>query len=183
MAKAPQNEKTQLFPKTTYSLAKVKTTNYLKKIYRKEKYPFAIARLFLTYGPGQKNDRFLPQIIDGCLKNKKFPTTSGEQIRDFCYIDDTVSAILLILIDKKAIGKVFNVASGVPIKIKTVINMVNKIIGKGMPEFNKRKLQDGENEVLYADIKKMKKILKWKPRTLLLQGLKKTIKAYENKIY
>ena len=61
--------------------------------------------------------------------------------------------------------------------------MVNKIIGKGMPEFNKRKLQDGENEVLYADIKKMKKILKWKPQTLLLQGLKKTIKAYENKIY
>ena len=77
LAKAPQNENTQLFPKTTYSLAKVKTTNYLKKVYRKEKYPFAIARLFLTYGPGQKNDRFLPQIIDGCLKNKRFPTTSN----------------------------------------------------------------------------------------------------------
>lgn len=179
LAKAPQNEKTKLFPKTTYSLAKKKTTNYLKKIYIKERYPFAIARLFLTYGPGQKNNRFLPQIIEGCLKNRKFPTTSGEQIRDFCYIDDTVSAIFLILTNKKSTGEVFNVASGIPIKIKTVINMVNKIIGKGMPEFNKRKLQEGENEVLYADITKMKKILKWRPKVPLLKGLKKTIKAYK----
>ena len=105
MAKAPQNEKVRLHPKTTYSLAKAKTSNYLNKIYKKEKYPFAIARLFLTYGPGQKKNRFVPQIINGCLKNKKFPTTSGIQIRDFCYIDDTVSAILLILTKKKQQAK------------------------------------------------------------------------------
>ena len=181
LAKAPQNEKTKLSPKTPYALAKAKTTNYLKKIYKKEKYPFAIARLFLTYGPGQKKDRFLPQIIDACLKNKKFPTTSGKQIRDFCYIDDTVSAIFLILTKKKTIGEIFNVASGVPIKIKTVIDMTNKIIGKGIPEFNKRKLRYGENEVLYANIRKMKKKLNWKPKTSLPKGLKKTIATFQEK--
>ena len=179
LEKAPQSEKTKLSPKTTYSLAKAKTTNYLQKIYKKEKYPFAIARLFLTYGPGQKKDRFIPQIINGCLKNKRFPTTSGEQIRDFCYIDDTVSAILLILIKTKTIGEVFNVASGIPIKIKAVIHLINKIVGMGTPEFNSRKLRDDENEVLYADIKKIKKILNWKPKTQLLKGLKKTIKAFQ----
>ena len=181
LAKAPQNEKTKLSPNTHYALAKTKTTNYLKKIYKKEKYPSAIVRLFLTYGPGQKKDRFLPQIINACLKNKKFPTTSGKQIRDFCYIDDTVSAIFLILTKKKTIGEAFNVASGIPIKIKTVIGMVNKIIGKGIPEFNKRKLRYGENEVLYANIRKMKKMLNWKPKTSLLKGLKKTITAFKEK--
>ena len=181
LAKAPQSEKTKLSPNTTYSLAKTKTTNYLKKIYKKENYPFAIARLFLTYGPDQKKDRFLPQIIDACLKNKKFPTTSGEQIRDFCYIDDTVSAIFLILTKKKTVGEAFNVASGIPIKIKTVINMVNKIIGQGTPEFNKRKLRYGENEALYADISKMKKMLNWVPKTPLLKGLKKTIETFKKK--
>ena len=45
--------------------AKVKSTQFLKKIYKKEKFPFSIARLFLTYGPGQKENRFIPQIIQG----------------------------------------------------------------------------------------------------------------------
>ena len=45
--------------------------------------------------------------------------------------------------------------------------------------FNSRKLRDDENEVLYADIKKIKKILNWKPKTQLLKGLKKTIKAFQ----
>ena len=111
--------------------------------------------------------------------NKKFPTTSGKQIRDFCYIDDTVSAILLILTKKSTKGEVFNVASGIPIRIKNVINLVNKIVGKGRPEFNKRKLNEGENEVLYADIKKIKKKLNWAPKTNLLKGLKKTIKSFK----
>tara|TARA_B100001123_G_C15276441_1_gene1012349 strand:+ start:91 stop:1020 length:930 start_codon:yes stop_codon:yes gene_type:complete len=176
-ANAPQSEKTKLLPTTTYSLAKTKTTNFLRDIYRKEKFPFAIARLFLTYGPGQKRDRFMPQIVEGCLSNKKFPTTSGEQIRDFCYIDDTTNAILLILTKKQAVGEIFNVASGVPIKIKNVINLVKKITGKGRPEFNKRKTRKDENEVLYADIRKIKKLLHWKPRTKLLNGIKKTIKS------
>jgi len=179
LAKAPQNEKTKLRPITTYALAKTKTTNYLKKIYKKEKYPFVIARLFLTYGPGQKNDRFIPQIITGCLKNQKFPTTSGEQVRDFCYISDTVSAILLLLTNKKIVGDIFNVASGVPVKIKTVINLINKIIGKGKPEFNKRKLHAGENEKLYADIKKIKNQLNWRPKVTLVNGLKKTISYFK----
>jgi len=181
LEKAPQSEKTKLSPKSAYSKAKAKTTNFLKKMHLKEKYPYAIARLFLTYGPGQKKDRFIPQIINGSIKNKSFPTTSGEQIRDFCYIDDTVSAILLILRDKKAVGQVFNVATGTPVKIKKVINLITKIVGKGKPEFNKRGLREGENEILYADIKKIKKILNWKPKTSLLLGLKKTIKAFKKK--
>tara|TARA_B100000029_G_scaffold176343_1_gene173663 strand:- start:1782 stop:2708 length:927 start_codon:yes stop_codon:yes gene_type:complete len=179
LGKAPQSEKTKLSPKSTYSKAKAKTANFLKKMYLKEKYPYAIARLFLTYGPGQKKNRFISQIINGSIKDKNFPTTSGEQIRDFCYIDDTVSAILLILRDKKAVGQVFNVATGIPVKIKTVINLITKIVGKGTPQFNKRGLREGENEILYANIKKIKKILNWKPKINLQKGLKKTIKAFK----
>jgi len=173
--KAPQNENTQLSPQSSYSLAKVKTTKYLKKIYKAEKYPYTIARLFLVYGPGQKKNRFIPEIIKNCLKNKKFPTTSGEQVRDFCYIDDIISAILLLMLSKKTTGKTFNVATGIPTKIKTIIILIKKIIGKGKPQFNKRKLRKGENEILYANIKKIKKKLNWKPKVKLLTGLKETI--------
>ena len=179
LEKAPQSEKIRLSPRSSYSLAKARTAKFLKKIYQKEKYPYAIARLFLTYGPGQGKNRFIPQIIYGCLRDKKFPTTSGKQIRDFCYIDDTVSAIILILTRKKAIGEVFNVATGIPVKIKKINNLINKIVGKGEPDFNKRKLRTGENEILYADVKKIKKKLNWKAKTKLFKGIKKTINSYK----
>ena len=52
---------------------------------------------------------------------------------------------------------------------------MKKITGKGKPEFNRRKIRKDENEVLYADIKKIKKMLNWKPRTKLLNGIKSTI--------
>ena len=65
----------------------------------------AIVRIFLTYGPGQKENRFIPQIIKGCLENSKFKTSSGKQLRDFCYIDDVVRAINMVLISKKSFGK------------------------------------------------------------------------------
>ena len=180
LSKAPQSENSKLLPRSTYSIAKKKTTKFLQGIYKKEKYPFAIARLFLTYGPGQNKDRFIPQIIDGCLKNKKFQTTSGKQVRDFCHVDDTVSAILLILTNKKTSGQIFNVASGVPVKIKNIIYLIRKIIGKGTPQFGRRELRHGENEILYANVKKIKKKLKWQPKISLSKGLKKTISYYKS---
>ena len=81
----------------------------------------------------------------------------------------------------KTNGEIFNVASGVPIKIKTVIDLINESIGLGIPEFNKRKLRQRENKTLYADIRKIKKILNWKPKTKIKIGLKKTIEYFKNK--
>ena len=67
-------------------------------LYKTEKFPVIILRLFLTYGPGQGSEKFLPQIIVGCLRDKKFPTSQAEQLRDFCFVEDTVSAIHLALL-------------------------------------------------------------------------------------
>ena len=55
---------------------------------------------------------------------KSFPVSSGNQIRDFCYIDDVVKAIILSLRNKKSFGEVINIASGNPVKIKCVINSI-----------------------------------------------------------
>ena len=79
-------------------------------LHKTENFPATVLRLFLVYGPHQKNDRLIPQVINGCLKKKKFPVSKGHQLRDFCYVDDVINAIILSLIKKKALGKVsFNV--------------------------------------------------------------------------
>ena len=148
-------------------------------LYKTEKYPSTVLRLFLTYGPGQSSNRFVPQIIKNCLTNKKFDTSSGKQIRDFCYIDDTVNGIIKSMISKKTNGEIFNLASGKPSTIRSVIKKVIKITGKGKPQWGKRFQSKSEKTDLCASIKKIKKILKWSPKVSLDKGLRATINSYK----
>ena len=142
---------------------------------RTENFPSVIIRLFLTYGPCQDSSRFLPQIIRGCLDDTVFPTSRGDQLRDFCYVDDTVRAILQALTQPEIEGNIFNVASGKAVSIRTVIEKVCELTGYGNPQYGEVSHRNGENISLYANISKAKNILKWESSTSLDTGLKKTI--------
>jgi nucleoside-diphosphate-sugar epimerase len=177
-ASAPQHEELREQPISPYSLAKVASTHFLQMLYRTENFPAVILRLFLTYGPGQGTGRFLPQIIQGCLTDSTFPTSGGGQLRDFCYVDDIIRAILQALIVSETEGKVFNVASGVPVSIREVTEKVCALTGSGHPQYGNVPYRPGENMSLYANISKAKNILYWEPTTTLAEGILKTIDWY-----
>jgi len=177
---SPQKETFRENPISPYSFAKASASHFLQMLWRTEKFPASVARLFLTYGPGQDDKRFLPQIIKGCLKDTVFPSSLGEQSRDFCYISDTVEGCFKILETNDANGEIFNIASGEKITIRQIIEKVVSIIGKGKPVFGKVPYRVGENMKLFADIAKAKRILSWEPKVSLEDGLKKTIHYYEN---
>ena len=172
---APQNESQRESPISPYSFAKTATTHFLQMLYRTEQFPVVILRPFLVYGPGQGMERFIPQVINGCIEGKKFPTSEGKQLRDFCFISDFVRSIFSSIDNTEAFGEVINIASGEPISIKDVVTKIQKIIAMGNPQFGKTAYRDGENMELYADITKAKKLLNWQPIISLEEGLKKTI--------
>ena len=178
--KAPQAEKFKCYPKSPYGLAKFASTNLLKNLYQTEKYPVTILRFFLVYGPKQEKNRIFPQVIEGSIKDKRFPLTKGNQNCDFCYIDDAVEAIFKTFVTKKSNGEIINIGSGKPKKIREVVNLICKIIGKGKPQFGKIKYEKSSSMELYPNLKKAKKILKWKDKTKLIDGLKFTINSYKN---
>jgi nucleoside-diphosphate-sugar epimerase len=178
---APQNEKQKELPMSPYSFAKTASTYFLQMLHKSEGFPAVILRLFLVYGPGQGNKRFIPQIISGCLNDYKFSASEGEQLRDFCYIDDVVDAIFCALYSDKACGEVINIASGEPLSIKNVITKITKIIGSGKPQLGEIPYRNGENMELFADITKAKKILNWKPKVEIDKGIKNTINSIVNK--
>ena len=132
----------------------------------------------MVYGEGQAFNRFLPQIIKGCLKNEEFPTTEGNQIRDFCYVSDIVDGIIATIKSDQVNGHILNLASGQPIQIKSVIKKVVDIIGSGKPIFGAIKYRANENLSLYADISKAQKLISWNPKIEFESGLKKTIDYY-----
>lgn len=176
---SPQVENQREIPLSPYSFAKAAMTNFFEMLHHSESFPVVIIRLFLVYGPGQKNDRFLPQVIKGCLQNNAFKVSKGEQIRDFCYIDDIVEGILSALDNNKAYGEIINLASGRPISISRVINQVRSMIGSGKPEYGSIPYRAGENMELYANIKKAEKLLGWKAKTQIKEGLEATLNFYK----
>ena len=123
---APQSESQKESPISIYSFAKVVTTYFLQTLYKTENFPSVILRPFLVYGPNQGKDRFIPQIVMGCINDEKFPTSEGKQLRDFLFIDDFVDVVFSILKNNHVLGEIINVSSGIPVSIKKVIKNCNK---------------------------------------------------------
>ena len=176
---SPQNESLRESPISGYSLAKLSCTNLLQMLHRTENLPVIVLRLFLVYGECQSEERFIPQVIKGCLENKTFPVSEGTQIRDFCYIDDVIDGIIAALQSKEALGNIINIASGKPVEVKSVINKILKLVGSGNPQFGLIPFRKDENMSLYADINKAKKLLDWQPKVNMSEGLNRTIKFYK----
>ena len=167
--------------KSIYGKAKLLSSRYMIDLYKKKNFPSVVLRLYLAYGPKQDMNRFLPIIIDGCIKNKKFPCSTGNQLRDFVHVDDVVDAIIKSLKNENAKGQIINIGSGKPGKIKDIINHVKKISKGGFPQFGKIKLRKDEILKIYPNIKKAKNIINWKPKISFDKGLKSTIKFYNEK--
>lgn len=178
---APQTEEQRESPISPYSLGKTATTHFLQMLHRQEDFPVIIFRLFLVYGPGQSLNRFIPQTINACLKNITFPVSKGDQLRDFCYIDDITGALFSSLDNSPLFGEVINLASGQPTSIKMMVRKIQDLTGGGNPDFGKVDYRLGENMRLYANIEKAKKIFNWSPSVSHDEGLKRTIDYYRNK--
>lgn len=181
-APSPQRETMREMPISPYSFAKAAASHLIQMLSHTEGFPGVVLRFFLVYGPGQDNKRFLPQIINACLQDSEFKTSEGRQLRDFCYVEDVVDAMVKAALSPDARGHIINVASGIPVRIRDVVEKVVMLTGGGRPLWGSHPYREGENMELYADISLAKKLLGWKPQTSLEDGLKKTIDYYRSRL-
>ena len=79
------------------------------------------------------------------MEDNAFPTSKGNQQRDFCYVDDVIDGILLASNRYEAIGEAINIGSGSPITIKEMIQKVQCLVGSGTPLFGEFPDRKGEN--------------------------------------
>ena len=180
--KSPHYENINAKPLTVYNIAKKKASNILLKYFKRFNFPVIIFRLYLTYGPNQDENRFIPIVIKNCLKQKSFELSHCNQYRDFIYVDDVVNLIIKSFNTKKTNGEIFNIGTGKPIKLKSVINKIKKYIKSGNPIYGVKQLRKDEINKIYPNMDKTINFFKWSPRTSLDKGLLKTIKFYKNLI-
>jgi len=181
-SKSPQKENVKCnlkSVKSTYGKAKLLSSNYVINLFKKKKFPSTVIRFYLVYGPKQDINRFIPTIINGCLKNKKFPTSDGSQSRDFLHIDDAVEAIIICLENKKSRGQILNIGTGKPKIIKRVIEMVKKFSKGGQPQYGMFKLRKFDIPKIYPNINKAKNKIKWIPKVSFEKGIKLTVSSFK----
>ena len=148
-------------------------------LHKKKNFPATVIRYYQVYGPGQSINRFIPLLVNACIKNIEFPASHGKQKRDFLYIEDAVSAILKALINKTARGKVINIGSGRVIALLSLMKTIKKKIGGGKILLGRIKLRKDEPMIIAPNLSRSRKILKWQSTTSLKQGINKTIKFYK----
>lgn len=171
----PITEKSYVKPSSPYGAAKAAGEAYCAAYFRCYDLDVRIARMFSVYGIGM--NRFaIFDIVQKIKANCREIEVLGDgtQIRDYLYIDDAVEGIIRIAM-KGAPGEDYNLASGVPIKIRDLASLIADLMG--YPEIKIKcsgKTFAGDIPKWYADISKIKRI-GFVPRTCLEPGLRKTI--------
>lgn len=181
----PQNESyfgnvNPIGPRGVYDEAK----RYLEAITmaykRKKNLDTRIIRIFNTYGPKMRKDdgRAIPNFINQMLNNKNVTIYGdGSQTRSFCYIDDTIDGIY------KALNSNYNLPINIgnpdEYSILELVTMLRKLINCSS-EIQYLDLPENDPMVRKPDITLAKKILDWKPKVQISDGLKKTIKYFND---
>ena len=150
------------------------------------KIPTTGLRFFTVYGPWGRPDMALSLFVDAIKKNKKLKLfNNGNMIRDFTYIDDIVSALAKIIKKNPKVNsnnipyRVLNIGSNKPIKLRYYVDLIERHLNK---KGNKipYSMQKGDVKQTYANLKEIKKLINYSPKTSISNGIKKFITWHDS---
>lgn len=132
-----------------------------------------IVRYFTVYGPAGRPDMSVFRFIKWVLEGKPLEIFGdGTQSRDFTYIDDVAEGTLLALNSKGY--EIFNLGNNNPHQLSYVIELIEKYTGK-KAKVEYREFHKADMRATWADIEKAQKMLGWKPKVSLEEGIKRTV--------
>ena len=138
-------------------------------------------RFFTVYGPYGRPDMAYYSFLDNLRKNLPIKVfNKGNMMRDFTYIDDVVLGIIKVLTTKfKKNHEILNIGKGKPDKLMDLINYLEKFYKKRFKIIFTKNIPIGDIKKTFANTKKAKKIINWKPKENLQNGIKKFVKWYK----
>ena len=171
-------EDTPIHTSSPYSASKASADLLALAYHRTYGLPVTISRCSNNYGPYQFPEKLIPLMIVNCLSDKQLPVYgTGQNIRDWLYVEDHCRAIVLI-IHKGRVGEVYNIGGHNEVKNIDIVKLICKELGK--PESLITHVEDRKgHDIRYAiDPAKIYHELGWLPETRFDDGIKKTIQWY-----
>ncbi len=171
-------ETTPLHTSSPYSAAKAGADLLVLAYHRTFGLPVTISRCSNNYGPYQFPEKLIPLMILRALKNEPLPVYgTGENVRDWLYVEDHCAAIDLIL-HKGTVGEIYNIGGH---NEKTNLTVVKKILETlGKPESLISYVTDrpGHDRRYAIDPAKISAELGWTPTVAFESGIEATIRWY-----
>ena len=161
-----------------YSASKASADLLAMAYHRTYGLPVTISRCSNNYGPYQFPEKLIPLMIANALADKPLPVYgTGENVRDWLYVEDHCRAIDLIIHNGR-VGEVYNVGGHNEMKNIDIVKIICKELGK--PESLITYVGDRKgHDLRYAiDPTKIHNELGWLPETKFADGIKKTIQWY-----
>lgn len=199
----PLKESDSTVPTLFYSLAKKQAEEICQSFIKTYGMDICILRFFNVYGPHQDYLRKSPPVVSyiiRCMLENRRPIlhSNGKQKRDMIYVSDILKMCEIVMLHKEAKNNIFNVGSGKAYSLQEVVDEIAKQMKKtsvkpiffdpynlwksyrsiyqGKYTISPQILEREVNKYTLASIKKSKKLLGWKAKISLIEGLSLTIK-------
>lgn len=177
----PMTEEHPLNPASPYASAKCGADRLVYSYWRTYGIPAVIVRPFNQYGPHQHLEKCIPRFLCGSLAGATLTVHGdGSAARDWCYVDDTCEALLACLeapLDAVC-GEVINLGTGVATDILTLAHKVLERTGGARALIEHIENRPGQVELHISSTDKACRLLGWKARTSLDDGLARTVAWY-----
>jgi len=187
-APAPYFAATPARPVSPYGYTKLLSTEQLRIYAITQRTPTMVLRAANLYGPGQRPNYFVAAMLGALQRGETFGMTPGEQVRDFLYVDDFVTA-LVAAADMPAEPSrdehnvpfhILYVGSGEPTSLKQLAVLAERVTKtSGLIELGAKPYRNNEQMRMVGDISHAVELLNWQPRHPLEEGLRLTIESMQ----
>ena len=168
-------------PHSSYGMSK-KITSLLGTCFSKHvNYSIVTLKPFIVYGPGQKNNMFIPAMIKAYKNSEVFGMSQGQQRRDFVFVDDMIDSIITASLTENISGEIIEIGTGNPTQLLEIVKIMKELT-KNKFKYDNTVYQMRVGEIMehVANTKKAENLLKWKAKVNIEEGLRKTLDWWEN---
>ena len=143
-----------------------------------------IVRIFNTYGPRMdlEDGRALPNFLKQALLGQPLTVYGdGSQTRSFCYVDDLIDGIVRLLYSDEHMP--VNIGNPIEMTVLEFAETINRVVGnKAGVTFVPQGRSTRDPQRRQPDIARARSILGWEPKTLLEDGISKTVPYFKQKL-
>jgi dTDP-glucose 4,6-dehydratase len=168
-----------LLPNSPYSASKASADLITRSYFRTFGLNASVTRCSNNYGPNQFPEKVIPLFITNLMDGKKVPLYGdGLNVRDWLHVDDHCRGIHSVLLNGRP-GEIYNVGGGEELTNKELTNIILNAFGKGDESIEYVPDRLGHDFRYSVNIKKISSELGYSPQVKFKEGIKETIKWYQ----
>jgi len=162
-----------------YAASKAAAWTFCRMYARTAQWPIQGAMIFQAYGPGQPSGLLVSAALQAALVGHDFPMTSGDQEKDWIYIDEVVDGLLALLDSALPPGETIEIGCGRSTSVRDIVSQIYQLVGRGgRPQIGALPDRPGEVIRQVADVERTAALIGWRAEITPAEGLGRLVNLY-----